>query len=337
MLNVGVIGLGSMGNTHLDAYSKLSTVQVVAISDANLDRLHGKAKAAGNIEGQAKGAFDLSQARKYPEGMDLIADPQIDIVDICLHTPLHFKYARAALAAGKHVLLEKPICRTVADAEALVKLADASGKKFMVAQCMRFWPGWNWLKDAVANQTYGKVLGAHFRRVSSHPGGPFYESAEQCGGAILDLHIHDTDFINHLFGKPKSVTSFGYSSITTAVDHVFTHYHYDNIPLVVAEGGWCMAKGFGFTMQYTINFQNATAIYDLGAAEKLTVVVPGQKPAPIPLDPRMGYELEIAYFIDCVNKGVSPTVSTGQTSLDSLRIVEAEVQSVATGKTVAVA
>ena len=176
MINVGVIGLGMMGQTHLDVYAKRPDVNVVAISDRNPDRLTGKTRATGNVEGQAQGTFDLSQARGYEEGMDLINDKTVDLVDICLATPLHVEYAIAALKKGKHVLVEKPLARTGKDAQKLANAAAKARGLSMCAMCMRFWPGWTWLKRAIDQRLYGNVLAAHFRRVASHPGGPFYSS-----------------------------------------------------------------------------------------------------------------------------------------------------------------
>src|SRR5215218_533016 len=124
MINVGVIGLGMMGQTHLDAYAKRADVTVVAISDKDPDRLSGKTRAVGNVEGQAQGGFDLAKAKGYAEGMDLIKDKAVDVVDICLATPLHVEYAIAALKKGKHVLVEKPLARTYKDAMKLVKAAQ---------------------------------------------------------------------------------------------------------------------------------------------------------------------------------------------------------------------
>lgn len=335
MIRVGVIGLGMMGNTHLDVYTKLKGVKVVAVADADPDRLSGKVRAGGNVKGQAKAAFNLADFARHAEGMDLIAREDIDLVDICLPTPMHLKYALAAIKAGKHVLLEKPMARTAKDAQTLAKAAKATKKNVMVAMCMRFWPGWTWLKEAVEKNTYGKVRAAHFRRVANHPGGPFYKNGDASGGAILDLHIHDTDFIQHLFGVPKSVHSYGYSKETSKIDHVVTHYHYNNGPVVFAEGCWAMSPGFGFSMQYTINFENATAIFDIGAADALTLVHKGKRTA-VKLDKRMGYELEIAYFIDCIRKGVKPSIVTLDSAANSVKIVEAEVKSIATGKPVKV-
>lgn len=333
MIRVGVIGLGMMGNTHLDVYSKRSDVEVVAISDLNPDRLSGKERAAGNVEGQAQGAFDINKVKKYPEGKDLIKDKSIDLVDVCLTTPLHLEYAKYALKKGKHVLCEKPMARTARDAKKLAAIAAKSDKMFMIAQCMRFWPGWTWLKDAIDKQTYGKVFAAHFRRVAQHPGGPFYVDGSQCGGAALDLHIHDADFINYVFGVPKAVQSIGYTKITGETDHIITSYQYDNIPLVSAEGCWVMSPGFGFKMQYTINFERATAQFDLAAADKLTLCANGTCSA-VSIDSKMGYELEIDYFLSCIKTGQKPTTVTPESAADSVRIVEAEVKSLRTGRAV---
>jgi len=108
-LKVGVIGLGSMGSTHLDIYSQISDVEVIAVADSIQSRLDGSSKAEGNISGQAKGSVGGLKARKYIDGMELINDPEIDLVDICVGTDLHFIFVEAALAKGKHVLVEKPL------------------------------------------------------------------------------------------------------------------------------------------------------------------------------------------------------------------------------------
>jgi len=334
MLNVGVIGLGMMGNTHLDVYAKRKDVKVVAVADLIPDRLSGKVKVGGNVKGQAQGSFDINKVKKYAEGLDLINDPEIQVVDVCLPTPLHMDYAIAALKLGKHVLCEKPMSRTAKDALKLAAAAKGAKGKFMIAQCMRFWPGWTDLKEAVDSKKYGHVCAAHFRRVANHPGGEFYKDGDRCGGAVLDLHIHDTDFINFVFGTPKSVFTRGYCKETNQLDHVITSYEYPKVPIVVAEGGWAMSPGFGFSMQYTVNFEKATMQFDLAFADSPLHLIQGGKRTPVKLAPKMGYELEIAYFIDCVNKGKKPAVVTPESSAESVRIVEAEVKSAKTGKSV---
>jgi predicted dehydrogenase len=338
MVNVGVIGLGMMGQTHLDVYAKRPDVKVVAISDRDPDRLSGKTRAAGNVEGQAQGAFDLSQATGYAEGMDLIKDKSVDLVDICLATPLHVEYAIAALKKGKHVLIEKPLARTGKDAQKLANAAAKAKGLSMCAMCMRFWPGWTWLKQAVDNKTYGQVYSASFRRMATMPPGGFYANGELSGGAILDLHLHDADFVQFVFGKPAAVSSRGYSKTSGAIDHVMTQYIYEGEgapPLVTAEGTWALAAPYEFRMQYTVNFAEATAVFDLLAPQHLSLYRGGQKEV-VELDARMGYELEIAYFLDCIARGEKPSVVTIQDAADAVKLIEAEEKSVKTGKPVRV-
>lgn len=334
-IKVGVIGLGFMGQTHLDAYARQQGVEVVAIADRDPARLQGNQQAAGNIAGANAGGFDYSKAKKYTDAVELIADPSVDAVDICLPTPGHVLFGLKAIEAGKHLLLEKPVARTYADAMKLVAASEASDKIVMPAMCMRFWPGWTWLKKVIDEKTYGKVLGATFRRVASHPQGPFYADGAQNGGAALDLHLHDADFIQFLFGMPKSVTSVGYSSKTSEVDHLLTQYQVDGVPLVTAEGSWAMANGFAFRMQYLVNFEHATALFDSSGHDKLRLSKDGETKA-IELEEGMGYDHEIAYFLDCIRQGSKPTRVTMRDGAEAIRLVEAEVKSVRSGAKVSV-
>ena len=334
MTKVGIIGLGMMGSTHLDAYAKHDKAKIAAISDINPARLSGEDKAAGNVEGQAQGGIDLSGAKRYPEGMELIADNDVELVDICLPTPMHMEYAIAALNAGKHVLVEKPVSRTHADALKLTEAAKKASTFTMCGMCMRFWPGWDWLKKTIDARTYGEVLSAQFRRVASHPGGEFYLDGEACGGGALDLHIHDTDFIQYCFGTPKTVYSRGYSRNTSKTDHILTQYIYSDGKLVFAEGGWAMADGFGFQMQFTVNFEKATAEFSFDGNSNLRLAEPGKEPRMLDVGTGMGYEREIDYLLNCIEQGTAPSTVTLAQAAESVRIVEAELNSVASGRAV---
>lgn len=333
-IKVGVVGLGMMGLTHLDAYAKLEGVSVVALADRDEDRLSGASKARGNIDGQARGGFDRDGVKQYVDAAELIADPDIDVVDICLPTPAHVPFGLMALRAGKHLLIEKPLANSYADAMKLVDAARASDKIAMTAMCMRFWPGWTFLKEAVDDRRFGKLLSLSFRRISAHPKGAFYQDGDASGGAALDLHIHDADFVQFLFGMPKSVSSVGYSNKTNAIDHIATRYDVSGGALVRAEGSWAMADGHPFCMQYLANFEHATAEFDSNAEHALTLAQRGET-KPITLGEGMGYDHEIAYFIDCVRRNERPTIVTMQDAADAVRLIEAEVASVDSGSTVA--
>ena len=330
-LKVGVIGLGSMGSTHLDIYSQISEVEVVAVADLKKSRLDGSNKAEGNISGQAQGSVVGFEAKKYLDGMDLIDDPDIELVDICVGTNLHFVFVEAALAKGKHVLVEKPLARTYDEAKKIVELALNSSTNIMSAMCLRYWPAWVWLKKVIDNKKYGRCLSLTCKRQTSHPPGTFYSNDDECGGALLDLHVHDTDFINYCFGMPKAVFSQGYKGPSGGIDHVATHYIYDqsqNAPLVTAEGTWTMQEGYGFNMSYTANFEKATACYLLDDEETLTLFRSSYEPEIIKLDEGMGYEFEIRSFVDEILRGEKSDMTLLNQAAKSIAIIEAEQVSI---------
>ena len=332
-LKVGIIGLGSMGSTHLDIYSKIKEVEVIAIADSIQSRLDGSSKAEGNISGQAEGGVTGLSAIKYLDGIELIEKPDIDIVDICVGTDLHFTFVEAALSKGKHVLVEKPLARTYDEAKKIIQLAEQSSTYVMSAMCLRYWPAWVFLKEAIDSNAYGKCLSLNFKRQTSFPGGAFYSDHNQCGGALLDLHVHDTDFVNYCLGLPEAVFSQGYKGPSGGIDHIATHYIYnqsDLSPLVSSEGSWTMQEGYGFNMSYTANFENGTLSYLLEQDETLKLFRSGSEPESINLKEGMGYEFEIRTFVDEILLGNSTNLDLLRQASETVAIIEAEKTSIET-------
>ena len=333
MVNIGLVGLGFMGQTHYRHYSRMEGAKVVAIADIDPRRQAGDLSSSwGNLGDASAPRLDVTGLFMAPSYRELIARAEVEVVDICVPTPAHHEVAMAALRAGKHVICEKPLARTAALAGEIADLAEKSTSIFMPAMCMRFWPQWAWLKQAVAEKRYGKILAAQFTRISSPPPN-WYRDGKMSGGAILDLHLHDVDFIQYLLGMPRSVCSRGYAAFSGECDHVVTHYDFEGVPLVVAEGGWTMAAAFGFRMRYVVNFEKATADFDLGR-EKQIIVHEGKTARAIECEAVDGWFAELRYFVDCVQRGVKPSVVTARDAARSVRIVEAESQSVKTGRAV---
>jgi predicted dehydrogenase len=333
MANIAIVGMGMMGRTHYEAYGNIADAKVVAIADLEERRAAGDlAGTAGNVLRGGITHLPMDNIRGVRDYRELLAMNDVDVIDVCVPTPAHAEIAIAALAAGKHVVCEKPLARTLAEAEAIAAAAASAKTFFMPAMVMRFWPQWVWLKQAADERRYGKIVAAHFRRLASLPRG-WYRDGAMSGGAALDLHIHDVDFIYYLFGRPRSLFSRGYSKTSGAVDHLLTHFIYDDVPLVTAEGGWCHADGFSFQMRYLVNFENATAEFDLSRPQPLTLTAAG-KTEPVDCGPGAGYEPELRYFIECVAGGTKPAVVTAEDGVENLRIVEAENQSIRTGTAV---
>lgn len=336
-VNVAVVGLGFMGLTHIKSYQQIPSARLAAVCDAVRLPINGVIPGvSGNVH--ANDAFKLDpHVQVYKTLEDVLANPDVDLVDLCVPTPLHHPQAIAALKAGKHVVCEKPLARTSALAREIVEAARSAKGFLMPAMCLRFWPEWTWIKRAISENTYGKVLAARFRRVSEPPGWSrdSYFKGDQSGGALLDLHIHDTDFIQFCFGRPRSVFSSGLSRFSGAMDHVVTIYQVANGASVYAEGTWLMSSGHGFKMECTINFEKATVDYDLSRGkDALVLFEEGQTRRVIQCDEPDGYVGELRHIVQAIQSGQPPSTVTPQDGLSAVEICEAEERSIKTGQPV---
>jgi len=161
-----------------------------------------------------------------------------------------------------------------------------------------------------------------------------YFKGGDSGGALFDLHVHDTDFVQFLFGRPTAVFSTGVSRFSGAIDHVVTQYIVPGGASVYAEGSWLMASGF--SMSYTVMFENATVDFDGARGDNaLQVLEEGKEPRVVTPEGPDGYVRELTHFIDAIQKGEGPTIVTAQDGLSAVEICEAEEKSVLTGQVVA--
>lgn len=335
MVNVGVVGSGFMAATHIKAYRQVPGARISALCNPSGRNFNGDfSGVGGNIGPSDPVRLDMTQVKTYLNFDELLANPDIDLIDICSPTQTHHPLSIAALRAGKHVICEKPLARAVALAREIVGAAQQANAFFMPAMCLRFWPEWAWIKQAIDQNTFGNVLGARFRRVAEPPSWGqknFFEGALS-GGALFDLHIHDTDFVQFCFGRPRRVFSTGYVKFSGAIDHVLTQYEVQSGAMVHAEGSWAMTPGFGFNMSYTINFERATVDYDLARAnEALKVFELDQRPRVVQCAGPDGYVGELTHIIQAIETKTPPTVVTAEEGLAAVEICDAEERSVMTG------
>jgi predicted dehydrogenase len=334
-VNVGVVGIGFMGATHIKSYLKIPGARIAAVCNTGRQPFDGDLSSVGGNLGEAKPLkLDMSHVKACSNINEMLANPEIDLVDLCVPTPHHLQFSIAALQAGKHVICEKPLARTSAQCREIVAAAAKAKGYFMPAMVMRFWPEWAWIKRAIDAHTYGKVLAARFRRVCPPPGWgrASYFKGDDSGGALLDLHIHDSDFVQFCFGRPRAVFSIGATRFSGAVDHVVTSYKFDSGIPVMAEGSWLMADGFGFTMECTVNFEKATVDYDVTrGADALRLAEGNEKPVTIKCEAEDGYIVELRHMIQSIQNGTPPTIATAADGLSAVEICEAEEKSIKTG------
>ncbi|MDR3459644.1 MAG: Gfo/Idh/MocA family oxidoreductase [Verrucomicrobiae bacterium] len=338
MPNVAIVGFGFMGAMHLQVYAQIKGSKVVAVVDNQL----------------AKAKRDLAKLQlKIPVFASLeemLAVCAVDIIDICLPTKLHTPFFLKAIAAGKHVFCEKPLALTAADGRRIAAAAKKSGVYVQIGQCIRFWPEYQALEAFVKSRKAGKLLSLSLQRRAGRPGysvGDWLNDGTLSGGAALDLHIHDTDYVHHLLGKPAAVTSAG-TRDKTGWSHIFTTYHFPAVA-VTAEGGWNYPGKWGFQMAFQAVFERGAVEFDSGGSPTLWLTLANGKKEPMPftapaagesttgagnLSSLGGYYNEIATFINCIERRSAPKIATVSQAADSLATTLAEIQSAATGRTV---
>lgn len=326
-LRAALIGFGGMGHFHASCYDKQKSVELVAICDIDRKKLEQEKEKINLGE---SGKTDLSKVAKYFSYEELVRNARFDMLDICLPCHLHAEYAVRAMKDGYHVLCEKPMARTLAQANRMIRVSRETGRKLMIAQCLRFAPNLNRLKEFVDGKTYGRLLRLDLRRNGSLPKNAWYRDPKKSGGALLDLHLHDTDYVNYLFGIPQSVRTYGIMRDTGGIDDLMTAYQYKkNGPVVNSEGSWC--KGAWFNSIIAV-FQKATV--EAHGFTELKIYFPDQeKPEEVKFEKNTNpYFNEIAYFTECVVKNREVEQCLPRSTRDSIRIAAAEERSARAGR-----
>ncbi len=313
MLKVGVIGIGFMGKTHFEAYNKNQQTKVVAIADVNEKKLKGDwSEIGGNIGDANAKNVNLSEIRTCNNPDDLINDPNIDLVDICLPTNLHAEYAIKSFRSGKNVMCEKPMARNKSEAQKMITAWKKSKKKFMVGHCIRFWPGYDLTAEFIKTNKFGNPRVAILKRVSTLPiwsWDNWLLDDGRSGGCALDMHIHDIDAATFFFGKPAVIDATGVVT-DNRVDHIISTLKFETGTIAVIEGRWEKAAAFPFNMTFTITFNSAVVEFDLSKANKLIIYHNDGKKEDIDLPNETGWEREINYFVDCIIKDKDPDIVT---------------------------
>lgn len=324
MLRVGVVGVGTMGRTHAAAYTRLPNAQLVGFYDMATEAAQRTASQFGVK------AFDSYGALLQ----------EVDIVDICTPTPTHLELVVKAAEAGKHILCEKPLGRTLQQCEQMIEAASKAGVTLMPAQVLRFFPEFKQARDLVLAGAVGTPVAIRTRRGGPYPraANDWYADFEQSGGPILDMVIHDFDWLRWTFGEAERV--FAKALTFKGLDHIdyaLITLRLRSGAIAHVEANW--ADPGGFKVDFEIAGDAGMIAFDSRYATPLTVAkqdaggggggvaVPE---SPLAEDP---YFLEIQHFVDSVAAGQPPSI-TAEDGMKAVEIALAAIESVQTGKVV---
>jgi UDP-N-acetylglucosamine 3-dehydrogenase len=325
-MKIVIIGAGTMATVHSEAYQQMNHVDLAGIVDIRLD-------SATNLA-------NLRETRAYKTLEEAIAKENPDVIDICVPTYLHYEFAKKAAYAKKNVICEKPLTRTLEQARAIIDICIEEGVQLFVGHVVRFFPEYGLAKELVQSGQIGKVGTVRTMRGGAFPNATedWYASLEKSGGLIVDLIIHDFDYLRSIFGEVDHVFTKALTGRkANRIDHAFVSIRFKNGVIAEVEGSWAEPSGFHTEFEFCgtagvlkHDSRNETPIHlSLRAQEgtKAGVQVPE---SPLTHSP---YYTELEHFIHCIETNRDPIV-TPEDAYKALEISLMAVESLRTGQPV---
>jgi predicted dehydrogenase len=327
MLKVGIIGAGFIAENHAKGLKQVSGAVLAGVVDKIRDKAE---KMVKNYGGKVYDSVD-----------DLLGDNEIDIVNICLPSHLHEEYAIKAANAKKHILLEKPISLSLESADRIIKSCKDNGIKLMVGQVMRFWPQYLKIKEIIESGELGDIKMVYACRLGQEPnwGDGWYKDAGKSGGVLMNLVIHDIDFLDFVFGPVESLYGVGAKKPGGGYEDVFVTFKHKNGVKALVDGSMLMTPGYPFTMGFradgtkgTLEFSYKAGVnLDENAQTSLMLYREGKDPENVPMDNYDPFYKEIQYFVDCVAAGKDPEIVPPRNTREVLRTILSILKSIEKG------
>ncbi len=341
-IRVAVVGLGWPGMRHLEAYLKHPSAEVVAVCDANPTLL-----AAVQRQHQIELGFENLES--------LLALDGLEAVSICTPNFLHEPMVCAALAAGKHVLCEKPLAATLEQGERIAATARASDRVCMVGFSRRYRDDSRTVKALVESGELGEIYHARTgwlrRRFNPSVRGWFLSKALSGGGPLIDLGVHMLDLALWLMGSPKAVSVSGAVSYrfgerlgrgapVDVEDLASAYVRLDNGAVIILETSWYSFSGATDHIFCELLGTRGGAKIDLGTTSPTPPVEVYVDRGSVPLvatpvipaadQTTVSFSNEVAEFIAAIQEERAPA-STVEQGLEILRILDAIYRSAEAG------
>ena len=317
-----------MGVTHLRAWHFSDSIIIKGLWSRNPERTRQIAKE--------------NQIRAYESFEQVLSDPEIDAVDICTPSNTHAEYSIKSMLAGKHVLVEKPMALSLADADHMIKVREKSGVKLMVAHVLRFFPEYSKVIQLIRDGSVGKLIISRAFRGASFPNiDSWISDFSQSGGVLFDLSIHDIDFllachddepVSRVFSK---ISNLVHTNIS-AHDYALVNIRFEGDETALVVGSFALPKLSPFITTLDINGtkgmiqldnqnRNPVMLTTDNVREGFSPETLPWKPMQhsMPLDP---FVREITHFADCIVNDKTP-LTNDLTSRRSIEICGAALKS----------
>ena len=336
MIRVGIIGCGKIAQVrHLPEYAANPNAEIVAFYDKNMERAQEMAAQYGG--------------KVYNSFYELVDDPNVDAVSICVENRSHAEICTAALYAGKHVLVEKPMAVTLAECESMVAAAERNGRHLMVGHNMRFDPVHRKAKQMLDSGIIGDVI--TFRTILGNSGPEgwslegtwFFDKNKAAMGALSDMGIHKVDLLQYLTGQKVIETT---AKVMTLNKHTAT-----GAPITVDDNALCILRMSGgavgtLAASWTVYGHECQSTCLYGTKGIMLIYNNNNPAAPIEVRNLDGtsttYNIPpetnsgvIDEFVDALEQNREPEVS-GKEALSTMRAIFGSIKSSEIGRTVSV-
>lgn len=304
-----------MAETHVAGYGTVPDAEVTAVASPST--------AAAFVEEHGLDAKAFTSA-------DDLFDAGVDAVDVCSPTPTHREYVERSLDAGLDVFCEKPLATSLADAQAVARVAADADASLTVGHVLRFFPEYAAMKETVDDGGIGVPGVARARRLSPFPdwgSEDWYADRSKTGGVLLDLAIHDLDYLRWTFGEVSRVFA---RSTGGEREHAHVTIRFDSGAVGYVEATWGLPDSADLRSQLELAGDGGLVEYDSADAASL-VISDGEGTTTANPTARDGYARQAAAFVESVETGGSPPV-TADDAVAAVRLSVAARQSIERGE-----
>jgi len=325
VLKVAVIGLGKMGQRHLENWSLLPDVKIVGLVSGNQDLLTNL-NSKYNTQG-------------FSNMQDLLASVEVDVVDICLPTYLHYQYVSEAAKAGKQIICEKPLGRTVEESKEIIAICKKHNVQLYIGQTLRFDPEYANAHEQVIKGVIGNPGVVRLSRGTASPAvkDSWYSNHEKSGGIILDLGIHDFDWLLWTFGDVERVLAKHVSRDLVdgkKLEYALVTLRMVNGTIAHVELSWAKK---GLETSFELAGKDGMITSNSKESQPIVVTVEEQPSVVSYLSNNLVGDSpilrQLKHFKECIINEIPPIV-TPEEALKAVEVAEAAIQSAATSQPV---
>lgn len=322
MPRLGIVGFGHIGRIHFEAAGRISGAEVTAIASSRPDETR---KVCGP---------NVAIYSSYP---DIFQHAGLDAVVVCVPTYLHEQFVVEALNRDLAVLCEKPFALDLPSAQRMLDVAQKTQRCLMIAQVLRFWPPYARIKELVNEGCIGAVQAITAYRLAQYPPwGDWFRDPKKSGGAMLDMQIHDADFVYWLMGAPTEIYAAGVQSKTGSWDQATAVWRYPGAVATI-DCTYLMPEGWPFScglrvsgsagcLEFSFRVSGNVEKRDQAESNLALFTSGGAISRPAVADDDM-YVAQLRYFLECVTRKQRPERCPPEESFEVLRLMRAGLQS----------